>query len=60
MNAEQLRQLQAPLKTLYKEDPRAAFVTLRAVGRVAQSTVTCAIESGKHGVACWAASGRGW
>jgi len=50
MNAEQLRQLQAPLKTLYKEDPHAALVTLRAVGRVAQSTVTCAIESGKHGI----------
>jgi uncharacterized OsmC-like protein len=50
MNAEELRQLQAPLKARYKEDPRAALVTLRAVGRVAQSSVTCAIESGKPGI----------
>jgi uncharacterized OsmC-like protein len=50
MNAEELRQLQAPLKARYKEDPRAALVTLRAVGRVAQSTITCAIESGKPGI----------
>jgi len=50
MNAEELRQLQAPLKARYKEDPRAALVTLRAVGRVAQSTVTCLIESGKPGI----------
>ena len=50
MNAEQLRQLQAPLKARYKEDPHAALVTLRAVGRVAQSTVTCAIETGKPGI----------
>ena len=50
MDAEQLRQLQAPFKARYKEDPQAALVTLRAVGRVAQSTVTCAIESGKPGI----------
>jgi len=50
MNAEELRQLQAPLKARYKEDPGAALVTLRAVGRVAQDTVTCAIESGKPGI----------
>ncbi|MEI9936133.1 MAG: OsmC family protein [Pseudomonadota bacterium] len=50
MNTEELRQLQAPLKARYKEDPSAALVTLRAVGRVVQSTVTCAIESGKHGI----------
>lgn len=50
MNADELRQLQAPLKARYKEDPRAAWVTLRALGRVAQSTVTCAIESGKPGI----------
>ena len=50
MNAEELRQLQAPLKARYKEDPRAAQITLRAVGRVTQSTVTCAIQSGKPGI----------
>ena len=50
MNAEELRQLQAPLKAHYKEDPGAALVTLRAVGRVAQRTISCAIESGKPGI----------
>lgn len=50
MNAQELRDLQAPLKARYKEDPRAALVTLRAVGRVSQSTVTCTLESGKPGV----------
>jgi len=50
MDAEQLRQLQAPLKARYKEDPGSALVTLRAVGRVAQSTVTCALETGKPGI----------
>jgi len=50
MNAEQLRELQAPLKARYKQEPQAALVTLRAVGRVAQSSVTCRIESGKPGI----------
>ncbi|HYP75363.1 MAG TPA: OsmC family protein [Polyangiaceae bacterium] len=50
MNAEELRRLQAPLKARYKEDPVAALVTLRAAGRVTQSTVTCTIESGKPGI----------
>ena len=50
MNADELRQLQAPLKARYKQDPSEALVTLRAVGRVVQSTVTCAIETGKPGI----------
>jgi len=50
MDADELRQLQAPLKARYKEHPEAALVTLRAVGRVAQSTVTCAIVTGKPGI----------
>ena len=50
MNADELRQLQAPLKARYKEDPSSALITLRALGRVAQATVTCAIESGKAGI----------
>src|SRR4051812_27026599 len=50
MNAEELRQLQAPLKARYKQDPESALVTLRAAGRVVQSTLTCAIETGRPGV----------
>jgi len=50
MNADELRHLQAPLKARYKEDPTAALATLRSVGRVEQSTLTCVLESGKPGV----------
>ena len=50
MNAEELRNLQAPLKALYKENPDRALVTLRAVGRVEQASVTCVLETGKPGV----------
>lgn len=50
MNAEELRQLQAPLKARYKEDPQTAVVTLRAIGRVVQGSVTCVIESGRPGI----------
>jgi uncharacterized OsmC-like protein len=48
--AERLRAAQAPLKVRYKEDPASAVVTLRARGRVAQATVTCALETGRPGV----------
>jgi uncharacterized OsmC-like protein len=50
MNAERLRELQAPLKARYRENAAAALVTLRASGRVSQSTVTCSVETGKPGV----------
>ena len=50
MNADELRALQAPLKARYKEDPASALVTLRAVGRVEQATVTCVLETGKPGI----------
>jgi uncharacterized OsmC-like protein len=51
MNAERFRELQAPLKARYKEDPKSALVTLRARGRVSQETIACALETGKPGVA---------
>jgi uncharacterized OsmC-like protein len=50
VNSEQLRELQAPLKARYKDDPSSALITLRAKGRVSQDTITCAIESDKAGV----------
>ena len=50
MNADELRQIQAPLKARYKEDPGAALVTLRSVGRVEQGTLTCVLETGKPGI----------
>jgi uncharacterized OsmC-like protein len=50
MNADELRHLQAPLKARYKEDPKSALVTLRAVGRVEQGTLSCVLETGKPGI----------
>src|SRR5262245_60076071 len=50
MNADALRQLQAPLKARYKEHPAEARVTLRARGRVQQATLSCQLEGGKPGV----------
>jgi uncharacterized OsmC-like protein len=49
MDADQLRKLQAPLKSRYKEEPGAALRTLRAAGRVSQETLTCALLTGKAG-----------
>src|SRR3954447_13032359 len=46
MTADELRSLQAPLKTQYRERPDTALVTLHAEGRIGQN-VTCKIETGK-------------
>jgi uncharacterized OsmC-like protein len=46
MTANELRSLQAPLKTQYRERPEAALVTLRALGRIGEE-ITCKIETGK-------------
>lgn len=48
MNAEDLKRIQAPLKARYKEEPQAALVTLRAVGRVDAAGQTCTVATG-HG-----------
>ncbi|HNH35185.1 MAG TPA: OsmC family protein [Rhodocyclaceae bacterium] len=45
MNAEQLRQLQAPIKALYKEDPAAAVRTFRAEGTLLPDRPACRIET---------------
>lgn len=48
MNADDLKRLQAPLKSRYREDPKAAQITLRAQGRVSAAidSVVCKIETG--------------
>ena len=50
MDADVLRQLQAPLKARYQEHPEQGRVTLRARGRVEQATLSCRIEGGKPGL----------
>jgi uncharacterized OsmC-like protein len=46
MKSEDLRSLQAPLKQLYKEEPAAALITLKAHGRLGEG-VTCSVQTGK-------------
>lgn len=69
MNSEQLKAKQAPLKAKYKEDAKAAQVTMRASGVLGSDTITCRVQSpqgeinaGLHplagGQADWACSGE--
>jgi uncharacterized OsmC-like protein len=46
MTADELRSLQAPVKTRYREHPEAAQLVLRAMGRIGDG-ITCTIETGK-------------
>ena len=47
MNAEQLREMQAPLKAQYKDQPDAARIVLKASGSLGEDGVTCKVETGK-------------
>jgi uncharacterized OsmC-like protein len=46
MKADELRELQAPLKERYRAAPGAALVTLRAQGGIGEG-LTCRVETGK-------------
>lgn len=46
MKAEELRSLQQPLKTRYREQPQTALFTLKAQGRIGEG-VTCNIQTGR-------------
>lgn len=46
-NAAALRGLQAPLKAKYREDARAAVVTLKAEGELAGEGIACRVETGR-------------
>ena len=46
MDREQLRQTQAPIKELYREDPGAALITLRADGSLTDG-ITCSVDTGR-------------
>lgn len=47
MNANELRDLQAPLKARYREAPAAAKVTLSAQGVLGDEAITCKVGTGK-------------
>ena len=46
MQAEELRALQAPLKQRYREQPKAAMITLSAHGNL-DAGIACAVATGK-------------
>ncbi len=46
MNLEQLKKLQAPIKEKYREQPDAAFITLKAQGKIGEG-ISCKVETGK-------------
>lgn len=47
MNAHELRELQAPLKAKYRENPAAAVVTLHAEGDVDALGIACKVDTGR-------------
>ena len=46
MEREELRTIQAPLKERYRDDPRAAVVTLSADGKLGEG-VSCSVQTGR-------------
>jgi uncharacterized OsmC-like protein len=47
MDAAELRAMQAPLKERYKEDPKAAYITLKAKGALDDAHIACKVETGR-------------
>ena len=46
MNAQELKNLQAPLKDRYRRDAASALVTLRAQGRIGEG-IACRVDTGR-------------
>ncbi|MFI0428539.1 OsmC family protein [Mariniflexile sp. HMF6888] len=46
MNSEQLKNIQAPIKEKYREQPDAAIITLEAHGKIGKG-ISCKVETGK-------------
>jgi uncharacterized OsmC-like protein len=47
MDATALRAMQAPLKDRYKNDPKAAIITLKARGALDDTHIACKVETGR-------------
>lgn len=47
MNADELRALQAPLKTRYRDEPDAAIITLKAAGELDSDKIVCKVDTGR-------------
>src|SRR5260370_22208648 len=47
MDAERLKEMQAPLKAQYRDEPAAAVITLEAEGRLGSEEVSCSVATGR-------------
>ncbi|UCZ54929.1 OsmC family protein [Bacillus shivajii] len=47
MKSEELREIQAPLKETYRNNPEEAIVTLQSEGTIGEEGVTCRVDTGK-------------
>ncbi|HYM91060.1 MAG TPA: OsmC family protein [bacterium] len=47
MKAQELRDIQAPLKARYRDAPNSAVITLKARGRLGSESITCKVETGR-------------
>ncbi len=47
MKSEDLKALQAPLKSAYRERPESAVITLEAEGKLGEENISCKVDTGK-------------
>ena len=47
MDAQELKEIQSPLKARYREDPDTAMITLEAEGRLGSEEVSCSVATGR-------------
>jgi hypothetical protein len=47
MDAAALRAIQAPIQVCYKVDPKDAYITLKACGRLDNQSIACKVETGR-------------
>jgi uncharacterized OsmC-like protein len=47
MDANELRAMQAPIKERYRNEPKAAVITLKAKGTLDDTNIVCKLETGR-------------
>ncbi len=47
MDGNELRAIQKPIKDRYREQPEAAFIILRAEGSLADTEISCSVQTGR-------------
>lgn len=47
MNAEELQEIQAPIKDGYRSDPASAVITLKAEGLLDDVNISCSVDTGR-------------